>query len=321
MSDLALRPARSDHADVLRTATFSSAHRDIFHDGYDLYAAVSRVLGSCDHAHVAPLGTGAFSVCLLCYSGGIQTVLKIGALPEMLAHEAEALSLLRATNVYPHLIPQDRVPTLADLTKHPALHLSFLPGESLLSKEELGLPQLINLTDLAHEVWLAGALARPGITTIPDQAFSYARRTTWAKRRLTKSEPRPYAHLLDAVPTVAAGLSSFVAPQLCHGDFSPRNLLVTCSPSGAYYRSAYIIDPCPSFGDPIADLAHWVINAPHDPSGDYTEILINRLVLRHGVDEDRLRAWALLSAIIESNLAVTSSSAATGWLRTHHPAL
>jgi hypothetical protein len=303
----------------LASLTRSDEHRQIFHEGRDLVLTAHDAVANTDASVVDVLGSGAFSLCFLCQTGETLSVLKVGALPEMVAAEIAALHVWRPTGLLPMPLHYDLDADVALAMTTSSLWTSFVPGLPLASRITLTPAEVYRLTDAVCDAWRGWQISV--IDPVPAAVIgtldtTYARRVLWARRRCEReSQLRPYCDNLDGLVERVINLSAEVPSALCHGDLSPRNLLVEATSTE---ERVHVIDPAPSIGDPLADLAHWAVNCHADVSGRLTEEVLVRLISRAGVDGARLRAWAEIAAVTESNLAQLPNNPATGWLQHFH---
>jgi aminoglycoside phosphotransferase (APT) family kinase protein len=189
--------------------------------------------------------------------------------------------------------------------------MSLLSGEPVGPASSVGAKRMDSLTDSVCDLWSGWQREAIESASLGPLSDVIARRVRWAWARLDGTE-RAYTHLLERIPLMVASLGG--GSYLCHGDLSVRNLMVDTSRRGS---EVLVLDPAAGVGDSLIDLAHWSICSGVGNDGEAIENTLVRIVKRTGVDETRLRSWARISAIVESNLAPPIDNAATRWLVTY----
>lgn len=240
-------------------------------------------------------------------------VLKVGVLPDVAAAEIAALHTWSGTGLLPLPLRGDKAADVALALSSSIIWMTFVPGSPVGSRSALSAAQVYRLTDAVCDIWCnwqISPVASAAERTIGGLETVYSRRVVWARRRCdSEVTRRHYWSYLDGLVEQVMKLDAEVKNGLCHGDLSPRNLLVEPGTG-----EVHVIDPTPGIVDPLADLAHWAVNSNADLSGQLTEAVLTRIAARADVDVERLRTWAQIAAITESNLAPSARNAATGWL-------
>ena len=236
--------------------------------------AVRRADALLDAWRLAPLEVlpgGSESLCVLCDSTDGKTVLKLPASVTGGAAEIDALLAWDGNGA-------------ARLLRHE-------PAESAMLMEYLGrvgegtytLADVLDVADRLHAADAAGHF--------PSLEANLARRLAWADDRFAEPGHEQHRRDLEVAERLLADLVQEGRPVLLHGDLQPKNVIVSA-------EGLAVVDPMPSVGPELFDLALWVVKCGGDHA--VTQCVEEVRSLRPGVDADALLRWAWCLAVLES---------------------
>jgi hypothetical protein len=250
---------------------------------------------------------------------GIKVVLKVPKDPTLLLSEICSLILWHPTGLFPRVLDYDQHEPEVMLEQWRSLGaflMSYIPGDPLVRpphftpiRSNVTTKYVTRMWQRYHQVSITPS---PWLGNVQDCHTALLRRVGWAFLRTDAHTPRLYDHVLPAALSAASELTAsaeYLA--LCHGDLTFKNLLR----SPAKRIRLHALDPLSFIGDPVADLAHWLVQTIHLPDVAGAAKRAVEVVASTGIDPDRLHKWMVIDALLEASHTTPHEAAYHQWLR------